>query len=400
MAGQLDVWQAQQFAPESPAYNIAEYLEIHGDLVVGFFVEALRRAVDEAETLRVRFRVVDGVPKQHVDPSYRHTVAVIDVSAEPDPAAAADAWMRRDLCTPADLTDGPLFAHAVFTLAPDHHLWYHRYHHLIMDGRSVMIVARRVAALYDELLEGRPAGHGALEPLAELLEAERAYRASPDFGDDRKYWLGVLDGLPEAEARGSGGPRLMSALARHTGRVDAHAAAYLKTTARRLGTDLAGLMITAAAVHQHGVTGERDIVIGLPVHGLPDRRRTFAPATTANNVPIRLRIDRETTVADLVRQTNTAIRQGLRHQRYRYEDTLRDLRVPPGASLCDLHVNVMSFGYPEKFGSCAVTGHNLSAGAIDGTRIDVYDRPGEPGFQVDVDVNLDVSESGVSTGVS
>ncbi|GLY85085.1 hypothetical protein Airi02_030140 [Actinoallomurus iriomotensis] len=151
-------------------------------------------------------------------------------------------------------------------------------------------------------------------------------------------------------------------------------------------------MITAAAVYRHRATGERDVVIGLPVHGLPDRRRAFAPATTANNLPIRLRVAPETTVADLVAQTNTAVREGLRHQRYRYEDTIRDLRLARGVSLCDVHVNVMSFAYPHMFGGCAVTGHNLSAGAIDGTRVNLYDRPGEPGFQVDVDVNLDVHE--------
>ncbi|WP_255272845.1 hypothetical protein [Actinomadura madurae] len=156
-----------------------------------------------------------------------------------------------------------------------------------------------------------------------------------------------------------------------------------------MGTGLTELMIVSAAVHQHGVTGERDIVIGLPVLGLPDRRRVFAPATTANNLPIRLRIDRDTTVADLVRQTNTAVHRGLRHQRYRYEDALRESRR---GALCDLYVNVMAFDYPETFGGCAVTGHNVSTGAIDGARIDVYDRPGDPGFRTDVDVNLDVHE--------
>src|SRR3569833_1843495 len=97
MAGQLEIWQAQQFAPENPAYNIAEYLEIHGALDIEFFVEALRHAVDEAETLRLRFRVVDGVPKPHVEPTSKHAVAVIDDSTEPDPAAAADTKKRRDL---------------------------------------------------------------------------------------------------------------------------------------------------------------------------------------------------------------------------------------------------------------------------------------------------------------
>ncbi|WP_255271972.1 condensation domain-containing protein [Actinomadura madurae] len=124
--------------------------------------------------------------------------------------------MRQDVRTPADLTGGPLFTHAVFVLGPDHHRWYHRYHHLIMDGRALVVLVRRVAALYGELTGGPPAADGPLEPLGALLEAERAYRASPDFGRDRAYWLGVLAGLPDAPgAHGRGGTRLMAPLARH-----------------------------------------------------------------------------------------------------------------------------------------------------------------------------------------
>ncbi|MFD0690815.1 non-ribosomal peptide synthetase [Actinomadura fibrosa] len=393
MAGQLGIWQAQQFAPDNPVYNIAEYLEIRGGFDTGIFVRALRRALDEADTYRLRFQVVDGVPKQYVVPPYDYEIHVLDLSGGPDPRAAAEAWMRADVRTPAELIRGQGFTQAVFTLGPDHHLWYNRAHHLLMDGFSALTFVSRIADVYAELLAGRPGADGALEPLSALLEAESAYRCSPDFGRDRAYWRDALAGVSPAAVPRAGDPRpLPSALARHTEELGTAATAALKATARGLKTHLAGLMITAAAVLRYRTAGERDVVIGLPVNGLPERGRVFGPGMTANILPIRVRIDRGTTVGELVGQVNAAVREALRHRRYRYEDMLRDLRLVRGTPLCGLYVNVMSFGYPEMFGGCAVTGGNLSTGAIDSARVDVHDRPGEARIRLDVDVNVDVHE--------
>ncbi|MDN3353571.1 non-ribosomal peptide synthetase, partial [Actinomadura sp. DC4] len=393
MAGQFGIWQAQQFAPENPVYNIAEYLEIRGDLDIGLFVAAVRQTTREAETMRLRFRVVAGRPEQYVLASDDYAMPVMDVSAEDDPWAAAERWMREDVREPGDLTGGRLFAHAVLRLGPRHHLWYHRYHHVIMDGRSGMTVVTRIGEIYAALIDGRPAVEGALEPLADLLAAERAYRESPAFAADREYWLGVLADLPAvAEARERGGTqRLPSGLERYTDDIGAGTGARLTATARRLRTRLSGLMIAAAAVYRHRTTGERDVVVGVPVTGLPGKQ-AYAPAMTSNNMPIRLRIGRTTTVDGLIRQVNEAVRQGLRHRNYRYEDMLRDLKLVHGESICGVHVNVMSFAYPDMFGGCVVTGRNVSTGPIDNTRIDVYERPGEYGIKLDVDVNLDLHE--------
>ncbi len=325
------------------------------------------------------------MPKQYVVPPYDYEISVLDVSAEPDPLGAAEAWMRDDLRAPVAAVDAQLFAQAVFKIGPDRHLWYERGSHLIMDGRATLAFVTRVADIYVRLLVSTPAEEGALEPLAPLLAAERAYRDSADREDDGRTGAPPSPASPAGATAGAaagvaGGGVRRGCRPRCSGTPSSSEPARpseVKAAARRLRTHLPGLMIAAAAVYRHRATGERDVVIGLPVSGLPDRRKVFAPGMTSNVLPIRLRIDPDTTVADLVRTTNQTLREALRHQRYRYEDTLRDLRLVHGSYLCGIHVNVMAFGYPEMFGGCTVTGTNLSTGPIDNARIDVYDRPGE-----------------------
>src|SRR4051812_41631053 len=90
MGGQLAIWYAQQLAPDHQGFNIAEYLEIHGELDLELLVEASRRLLDEVSAYRLRVREVEGAPRQYVHDSRDYPVQIIDVSTAADPRAAAE----------------------------------------------------------------------------------------------------------------------------------------------------------------------------------------------------------------------------------------------------------------------------------------------------------------------
>ncbi|MEU6221870.1 amino acid adenylation domain-containing protein, partial [Streptomyces sp. NPDC047022] len=392
MAGQLGIWHAQQLAPDSPVFNIAEYLEIQGGLDVDLFVRALRQTLDEAHAFRLRFREVDGVPQQYVSDAGEHPIHVVDVSAEPDPRAAAMEWMHAQVRRPASLHTGPLHSQAVLRLGPDLCYWLQCAHHLIADGYSGMPFTARLAQIYASLLAGEDPTAGALEPLAPLLDADRAYRTSAEFGQDRDYWLDVLADLPQSTGTaGSGKRRLPQPRIRHTEAIDSGAAMDLKAAARRLRTSLAGLMITAAAVYHHRVTGERDVILATPVLGR-GKGELGIVGMTANVMPVRLTIDRDTSIADLVRQASRAVRDGLKHQRYRYEDIIRDLRLLDAGPLFGLTINVMSFAYPVRFGDCVTTAHHLSSGPVASLQLNVMHRFADGSIRVHGDVNPELHD--------
>ncbi|MET7329827.1 amino acid adenylation domain-containing protein [Nonomuraea sp. NPDC005650] len=397
MSGQLAMWYAQRFAPDNWSFRIAEYMEIRGEVDLVLLERAARRRLEEVETFRLRFRVVDGVPMQYLHDASDYPVPVVDVSAEPDPRAAAEEWMQADLRRAVDLDGGELSGTALIKLAGDLVYWYSWAHHCAMDGQGGLLIAGRGAELYTALLEGRSVEDGAVEPVSVLFDADRAYRESEGFEQDRQYWLGRLADLPIVMAGGSNRTRrAQDAPLRYTDAVGPSEAAELKTAARGLKTSLAGLSIAAAALYQHRMTGERDVVVGIPVRARTGKREMAIPGMTSNILPLRLTIDPDTTVGDLLRQTSQAIREGLRRQRYRYEDMHTDLRIAEG-ELCGLLINVMSFDYDLRFGDCAITAHNLSTGPVNGVRIDLYERSG---LQVNVDVNPDLHDLGAASDVS
>ncbi|MFE7044539.1 amino acid adenylation domain-containing protein, partial [Streptomyces atratus] len=389
MGGQLGIWYAQQLAPDNRAFFISEYIEIHGPVDHDLLVRAADLRVREIETLRLRVRTVDGTPMQYLHDTDDYPVQTVDVSGEPDPCAAARAWMDADLERPAELDGGPLFNNAIIKVADELHYWYVRPHHLVLDGQGGVVLAQRAAEIYTALLEGRDPSEGAAEPVSVLLDADRAYRQSAQFEEDRQYWRELLADHPAVHGGDAHkSRRAQRAPLRHTGGVDTDAADALKAGARRLRTSFAGLMIAAAALYQHRVTGEREVTVGLPVRARSDKRTLGVPGMTSNILPLRLTIGPDSTVEDVVRKTSRAIREGLRHQQYRYKDMLNDLNIADG-DLCGLHINVMTFDYDLRFGDCPTIAHNLSTGPVDDIRIDIYARAG---MQINIDVNPDVHD--------
>ena len=156
-SAQLGIWFAQKLDPSSSAYNIGEYVEIDGPIVLPLFERALRQVVAEAQSLRLRFSEQAGEPVQLVGEPTAWPLPIVDVSGETDPRAAAETWMKADLARPVDPASGPLFGFALFKASATRFFWYARYHHIVLDGFGMWLVARRVAEVYSGLCAGRAA---------------------------------------------------------------------------------------------------------------------------------------------------------------------------------------------------------------------------------------------------
>lgn len=246
MAGQSGVWFAQHLDPSNPSYQIAECLEIHGPIDPVLFQSALRQIVVEAEILRLRFVSNGAQVRQVVEPVPQWPVLVRDVSTEPDPWAAVQAWMRADLAQPVDLERGPANSMAIFPAGPERFYWYQRGHHVAADGYSGSLVAGRVAEIYTALVEGRPTGDP-LPPFRNLVEEDAAYRTSEQFAEDRRYWTERFADHPEAVSLGGRFAPASHTCIRHIEDLAPETAERVRTAARRLKTSLPVFIMAAAS---------------------------------------------------------------------------------------------------------------------------------------------------------
>jgi nonribosomal peptide synthetase MxcG len=107
--------------------------------------------------------------------------------------------MSDDLARVVDIAWSPMFAHALFRLAPDRVIWYHRVHHIAMDGYGLGLFARRVAEVYTASVSGQEAPECWFGSLRAVVDDDIAYRNSEQCGKDRDHWLAYYADRPAAK---------------------------------------------------------------------------------------------------------------------------------------------------------------------------------------------------------
>ncbi|WP_338861828.1 non-ribosomal peptide synthase/polyketide synthase (plasmid) [Mycetohabitans rhizoxinica] len=380
-AAQTEIWLAQQLYPDSPVYNIAQYTVIEGAIEPAVFEAALRQVIDEADTLRLQFIDSDDGLRQRIGaPAW--SMPVLDLTAQADPQAAAQAWMRTDYQQPVNLTQGPLFCYALLKVAPAQWMWYQRYHHIMMDGYGRCLIAQRVAYVYSALCEGTTPAACDFGSIRQLVESDAQYQISAQRAQDEAYWLKHCADWSEPATLASRSAPVLQQRLRQTTYLAIQALGDTAPDARRL----AQFMTAAMAAYLYRFTGEHDVVLGLPVKARFDADRHI-PGMKSNTLPLRLTMRPGMNLSSLMQQAAQEMQSGLRHQRYPSEALRRQLGMPSGQRLFGTTVNVMPFDLDLSFGGYSATNHNLLNGPAEDLMLGVYWTPGSHQLRIDFDAN-------------
>ena len=391
-SAQLGVWNAQRLDPDSRYYLVGEVLEIRGPepVDVTLLGEAIRATIGEAETMRLRMLDTPDGPRQMVSQDPVEPPPIIDLRAERDPVAVAHALVgairARESERCRGMVDRRLYSYTLLRLS-DHEVWcVQLYHHLIVDGYTAAMLSRRIAAHYTALVRGTtppPANFGSI---ADLVAADAAYRASPQFEEDRAYWRDVLSPLPELTGRTSpvDGPPDRTFATRAT--LPAKTVTRLRHLADDTGTTWAETLIACYGAFLHRLRGESDTVIALPIMA-----RTGAalrtPAMAVNVLPLRVEVRSHDRLPELAQRVAQAMLGMRAHQRYRGEDLPRDLGVPGvGALLHGIGINIKVFDFTLDFAGATGVLRNVAGGPPEDLGLTVTPVDGgalELGFEVD-----------------
>ncbi|MDQ2585241.1 condensation domain-containing protein [Saccharothrix yanglingensis] len=381
-AAQRAIWSMQEDDPTSPLWNLGGYLEIAGPLDHDRFAHAVHRAAIEAETLAVRFEAGDDGPRQVVTRPRTWPMPLVDVTAEPDPHAAAETTMLTELARPMPLFDGPLCQETLFRVAPDRHLWFRKVHHLVLDAYGSVLIGRRIAELYAAPDPAPPPG---FPSLVEVLADESGYEASTRAAVDREYWLRRFD-EPYRAVNAAG--RVPTPPYRRALRRSCYLPPHVRTLTKTLGASLPAIMTALLAHHLARRSGVPEVIIQLPVTGRLGPLARRATAVLANRVPVRLSVPPTAEPLDLVPQVVRELRACLRHQRCRVEDLLRD--ASGAVPFLGPKVNVWARGYDMALAGSPVLERNLNNGPVTDLSVIIYPEPDQHGLRVHLDANPDL----------
>ncbi|UOZ05563.1 amino acid adenylation domain-containing protein [Amycolatopsis sp. WQ 127309] len=320
-SGQRSLWFLDSFAPGTATYNIPWALRLRGPLDVGLLQRCLDTVVQRHEALRTTFSGASGEPRQVVHPAVPVPIREYDVSAEPDPAAAAAARLESVTQQGFDLDRGPLLRAALVREQPGEATLLVVFHHIVFDELSTTVFERELSTFYTAAATGvlpRP-------PVAQYLDyagRQRDLVAAPEAKAGLDRWRDRLDGAPTVLELPADRPRpTMRTFAGATSSADVPApvAARVRALAIAEGTTTYVVLLAAFAALLRHDTGQEDLVIGSPVAGRDRFEWEDLIGYFVNMLPLRVDAGGDPAFQDLVRRVNHAVLDDLDHQDVPFE---------------------------------------------------------------------------------
>ncbi|MEJ8799876.1 condensation domain-containing protein, partial [Trinickia caryophylli] len=381
---QLEMWFAQQVEPDNPLFDSRAYVDIQGEIDIETFFQAVRRFVDEADVLHLRFTETAAGPVQYLDTTRACAVAFVDVSERADPDAAAWQMMQEASSSLFNLIAGPTFTQQLFKLGHAHYIWYQRYHHIAMDGASVPIAIRRVMQIYGALTSGQAVPLAEFGGLDTMLQSDQAYRRSARHEVDRLYWLDYVARLPWPQT-------VCGAPAEGSGAFNRASAPLPPALAGRLAASGENasrwpqLLTAIVAAYLFRVSDSRVTVFDFPVAARPKEARAM-PGMFANVLPLQLHLSPRSTVAELSRQVGAEVFKHVKHQQFRGKD-IKQMRGLEAGPIFGPRINIIPFEDEWDFAGSPATSHSLANGLVHDLAITVIGTPGKAGCMLHVDGN-------------
>ncbi|MEU2257913.1 amino acid adenylation domain-containing protein [Nocardia xishanensis] len=386
-AAQRGIWFAQHFAGDTPI-SIAQYVEFRGALDLDLLADVARQAVHEFGSGYLRLIEVDGFPYQVIDTSQEDETFLVDLRDEPDPVAAAQAWMRAEYTAPLNLLRDRLGKYAMLRLGDDHWYWYQRIHHILLDGFGAMTIVQRTAELYSARLAGGEAPPNKAADLRTIVDADVAYRDSDRFAADAQYWREHLAGMAEPVSLAGRAADVDAHPSLVAGELPSATAKLLDAFAKAHSTSIAPVVVAAFGAYLGAMTGAPEVMLSLPVSGRTTAVLRRSGGMIANVVPLRLPLGAEATVGGLIRAAQGELTSALRRQRYRQEDIVRDLgwSVDEAASFGPT-VNLMMVDTRIRLGEVTGRMHVLTSGLIEDLFLNLYPGMGAENTHIDFQAN-------------
>ncbi|MFJ5686997.1 condensation domain-containing protein [Streptomyces sp. NPDC093099] len=326
--GQERMWFHHQLDPTTTLYNLPGVSRHRGPLVPDAVRLAWEDLAQRHETLRSNFVEADGRPRLVIRPELGDFFRYEDVTADPDPEAAARAIIRTETGWVFDIARDSLVRVTLVRVAHEEYLFCWAMHHAVNDGWAPQIQMKEFLAFYTARLEGRV---HRFDPLPvqyrdyarwqrELLEGSR-------LDGELDYWRGRLNN-PPALALPTDRPRATRmdfAGASHGFTLPGDLVNGLRAVGGRETATLFMVLLTGLKVLLARWSGQRDIVIGTPTIGRSRPELWGLLGFFNNTIALRSDLSGDPTFRELLRQVRGVVLGALDHQEIPFDKIVREV---------------------------------------------------------------------------
>jgi amino acid adenylation domain-containing protein len=329
---QLEVWLSARLSDEANcAFNESFTLRMHGVLDHAALAKAIQQIVDRHDALRSTFdptrnciRFLDRV---------QIAVPLVDLCSfsHLEITARVAKLIGEDASVPFDLVAGPLCRCMLVKLEQDHHALIFTTHHLVCDGWSTNVLLDELSRLYTSNCTG--VGCDLPQPLqfsrhalaqAEWVRSSEREAVAAWWAEQFAAQVSPLE-LPVDRPRGS-----LKSYAGDTARFTISSDRYqaIKRFGAKQGCTLFATLLAGFKVLLHRLSGQSDIVVGIPAAGQSLLDGEVLIGHCVNFLPLRTSFADDPQVSGLLKRVKSIVLDAYEHQNYTYGSLVRKLALP------------------------------------------------------------------------
>jgi amino acid adenylation domain-containing protein len=333
---QARMWFLHQLETASPAYNIPFAVRLTGALDPAALTVAVREIVRRHETLRTTFPAVAGQAAQAIAPpaaAESLRVPLLDLGGLPPDRRGTELARLGELAArlPFDLAQGPLLRLALVRLAAagDDHALLLTMHHIISDGWSIGVFVGEMAALYEDVRQGRAP---LLPPLplqyADFADWQRRWLSGEVLESHLAWWRARLAGQPAALDLPTDRPRggQQSARASRRGSIlPAGSGQALRALAESAGVTPYIVFLAAFDTVLARYARQEDVSVGTPTASRTRAEIAGLIGFFVNTLVLRVDVGGDPTFRELVARAGEAALGAFAHQDLPFEKLVEEL---------------------------------------------------------------------------
>ena len=299
----------------------------------------LERALNEIrrrhDVLRTNVDIVDDQPVQVIEPFQYVPLTVTDVGPLPEHERDKACQNAIDACVraPFDLKRDRLMRAMLVRLQPTYHILVLVMHHIVFDGWSAGVFAHECASLYHAFIQGEASGHcrSCRFRYSDYARWQRGWLQGEVLETQLSYWKKQLAGAPPVLDLPADRCRLGEETARA-----AHLVSMLpqdllhslRSLSHRHNATLFMTMMAAFQILLHRLTGQEDIVLGMPIAGRTHLETEKLLGFFVNTLPLRTDLTGNPTFVDVLARSRAVLLDAIQHQDVPFEKLVEELQPP------------------------------------------------------------------------
>ena len=329
---QQRLWIFENLSPGTATYNIPQSWSVLAPIDRPLLTSAIGQLIERHPSLRIRIEGHQGQPSQVATDGSNIPIKFVEMDANQSPLPIdlqIQALLAAQGAVPFDLTAGPLIRFRVFQISSEHYIFSFDVHHIVADQRSLNLIKRDLAEIYNALLSGKNPNLPALTvDYLELSRRESQPKGRSQADQRMAHWRERLAGMPTLLELPFSKPRPAEQSeygARHLQVMSAELTGNLRRLASAANTSLYLLTLTIFAAQLYRYTNQSDLCIGTPVSTRKNRDEEDVVGLFVNMLPLRCRMEASETLGSLSRRISNEALTDFEHRDTPFQHLVSEL---------------------------------------------------------------------------